>query len=54
MYDAQKARLSNAYRDVPPLAADVARAPINTGDAREDAYEARNRRLEAAYSGASR
>lgn len=53
MYDAQKMRLSNAYRDVPPLAADVARAPINT-DAREDAYEARNRRLEAAYSGVTR
>lgn len=57
MYDAQKARLSNAYRDVPPLAATphadaapgIVHAQPSTGDAVEDAYTRRNVALQNAW-----
>ncbi len=54
MYADHKAWLSQQWQNTPPLAADAARAPINTGDAREDAYEARNRHLSMAYLEAAR
>lgn len=62
MYDAQKARLSNAYRDVPPLAAtsrphaDTAPGIVytqpSTGNVADSAWERRNAALERAYLGA--
>lgn len=45
MYADNKARISDAWKNAPPLAADIAPTPIRTGDALEDAYEARSRRL---------
>lgn len=52
MYADNKARISDAWKNAPPLAADVAPAPIKTGDALEDAYEARSRRLADAWQSA--
>lgn len=57
MYDAQKARLSNAYLDVPPLAAKphadaapgIVHAQPSTRDAVEDAYTRRNVALQNAW-----
>lgn len=50
IHDAHKARISDQWRNPSPLAPDVARAPIKTGDATEDAYARRNAALENAWS----
>ena len=50
MHDAQKARISDQRRNPSPLAPDVARTPIKTGDATEDAYSRRNAVLENAWA----